>query len=123
MHTTSTRVRIKALKTDTKKLNWEARLLAKVPMMAPAVRERHAEVERLNKEVKNLESSDKARIEDLHVWEMEKVKGSKTYTYWMASWRKDGKIHNVHLGSIKKLSEKEALEKARKMKAEALGIM
>ncbi|MDD1753158.1 MAG: hypothetical protein LUQ38_08745 [Methanotrichaceae archaeon] len=123
MHTTSTRVRIKALKTDIKEFNREARLLAKVPMMAPAIRERHAEVERLKEEVKKLESSDRARIEDLHVWEMEKVKGSKTYTYWMAGWRKDGKIRNVHLGSIKKISEKEALEKARKMKAEALEIM
>ena len=32
-----------------------------------------------------------ARLEDLIVWEIEKVKqsrkGCKTYTYWMASWR------------------------------------
>ena len=32
-----------------------------------------------------------ARLEDLNVWEMKKVKqsrkGSRTYTYWMASWR------------------------------------
>jgi hypothetical protein len=59
---------------------------------------------------------------DLHVWKMEKVKGSKSYTYWMASWREGDKIRNVHLGSIKKLSNGEALEKAKKMKAEALGI-
>jgi hypothetical protein len=52
---------------------------------------------------------------------MEKVKGSKNYIYWMASWREGDKIRNVHLGSTKKLSKKEALEKARKMKAEALG--
>ncbi len=36
-----------------------------------------------------------ARLEDLTMWEMEKVKqsrkGSKTYTYWMASWREGGK--------------------------------
>ena len=41
------------------------------------------------------------------MWEMEKVKqsrkGSKTYTYWMASWREDGKTRNVHLGSARKM--------------------
>ena len=34
-----------------------------------------------------------ARLEDLIVWEMEKVKqtrkGSETYTYWIAYWRED----------------------------------
>jgi hypothetical protein len=53
---------------------------------------------------------------------MEKNKGSKTYSYWMASWREGGKVHNVHLGSTKKLSKQEAQEKAKKMKAEALGL-
>jgi hypothetical protein len=60
------------------------------------------------------------------VWEMEKVKqsrkGSKTYTYWMASWREDGKTRNVHLGSARKMDAEAARQRARKMKAEALGI-
>jgi len=38
---------------------------------------------------------DLARLEGLHVWQMEKVKatkkGSKTYTYWTASWREGDK--------------------------------
>ena len=67
-----------------------------------------------------------ARLEDLNVWQMEKVKqsrkGSKTYTYWMASWREGGKTHNVHLGSSRKMDAAEARQKAREMKAEALGI-
>jgi len=62
----------------------------------------------------------------LTVWEMEKVKlsrkGSKTYTYWMASWREDGKTRNVHLGSARKMDAEAARRKAREMKAEALGI-
>jgi hypothetical protein len=53
---------------------------------------------------------------------MEKVKGSKSYTYRTASWREAGKIRNVHLGSTKKLSKQEALEKAKRLKAEALGM-
>ncbi|MDD4652780.1 MAG: hypothetical protein PHQ34_11175 [Methanothrix sp.] len=57
---------------------------------------------------------------------MEKVKqsrkGSKTYIYWLASWRKGGKTRNVHLGSCRKMDVAEARRKARKTKAEALGI-
>ncbi|MGB4295736.1 MAG: hypothetical protein WBJ16_08885 [Smithellaceae bacterium] len=67
-----------------------------------------------------------ARLEDLHLWQMEKVKstkkGSKTYHYWMASWREGDKVRNVHLGSCKKLDAEAALQKARKMKAKAIGI-
>jgi hypothetical protein len=67
-----------------------------------------------------------ARLEDLTVWQMEKVKqsrkGSKTYSYWMASWREGGKTRNVHLGSSRKIDGEAARRKAREMKAEALGI-
>ena len=68
-----------------------------------------------------------ARLEDLTLWQMEKAKttkkGSMIYLYWMASWREGSKIRNVHLGSCKKVDHEAALQKARKMKAEALGII
>ena len=67
-----------------------------------------------------------ARLEDLHLWQMEKAKatkkGTKTYFYWMASWREGAKVRNVHLGSCNKMDEATALQKARKLKAEAIGI-
>ena len=67
-----------------------------------------------------------ARLEDLDVWEMEKVKeskkGSKIYTYWMASWREGDKTRNVHLGSTRVMDADVARQKARRMKAEALGM-
>jgi len=67
-----------------------------------------------------------ARLEDINLWLMEKEKttkkGSKTYGYWMASWREGGKVRNVHLGSCRKVDHKTALQKARKLKAEALGL-
>jgi hypothetical protein len=67
-----------------------------------------------------------ARREDLHIWQMEKVKTTKkdirSYGYWMATWREDGKTRNVHLGSCAKMDEETAMKKARKMKAEALGL-
>jgi hypothetical protein len=68
-----------------------------------------------------------ARLEDLNVWKMEKVKqsrkGSKTYVYWMASWREGNKTRNVHLGSAKKMDAEAARQKARAMKAEAQGML
>ena len=67
-----------------------------------------------------------ARLEDINLWQMAKEKttkkGSKTYGYWMASWREGGKVRNVHLGSCRKVDHKTALQKARKLKAEALGL-
>jgi hypothetical protein len=67
-----------------------------------------------------------ARLEDLNVWERELVKesrkASKTYTYWMASWREGDKTRNMHLGSTRKMDAEAARQKARRMKAEALGM-
>ena len=49
-------------------------------------------------------------------------KGSKTYTYWMASRREGDKTCNVHLGSARKMDAAEARQKARERKAEGLGM-
>lgn len=102
----------------------EARTLENIKQMVPAARIRQDEADRLKAEAEALK--DQARLEDLHVWEMEKVKetkkGSKTYTYWMASWREGDKTRNIHLGSGRKMSQAEALQKARATKAAALGI-
>ncbi|MCJ7444169.1 MAG: hypothetical protein MUO26_06520 [Methanotrichaceae archaeon] len=95
-------------------------MLSKIPEMHPAVRSRREEIDRLKEQIDDLES--KARLEDLDVWKMEKVKGAKVYTYWLVSWRESDKVHNVHLGSCRKMSRPEALKKAKKLKAEALGI-
>jgi hypothetical protein len=66
------------------------------------------------------------RLEELSVFTYTKKKGDKSYRYWKAEWRSsDGKMRQAHLGSAqgeKGLSEDEALQKARKMKADDLGI-
>ncbi|NBJ13975.1 MAG: hypothetical protein FNP40_00040 [Dehalobacter sp. 4CP] len=49
-------------------------------------------------------------------------KGTQSYLYWMASWREGGKVRNVHLGSCRKVDHDTALQKARKMKIEILGV-
>jgi len=40
----------------------------------------------------------------------------------MATWREGGKTRNVHLRSCAKMDAEAARQKARKMKAEALGL-
>jgi hypothetical protein len=64
-----------------------------------------------------------ARLEDLSVYKVEKKgKKGKTNEYWHATWRHGHEVCNVYLGSCKKLAREQALQKARKMKAEDLGI-
>lgn len=104
-----------------------------------ALRERRAkidaEIEQLEAQLEAQERAEKkgsealketARLEDLTLWQMEKTKstkkGSKTYLYWMVSWREGDKVRNVHLGSCRKMDHETALQKARKLKAESLAI-
>jgi len=127
MHKTEASERRKTLKREAQELARDAKVLQKAAKTLPEVRR---EGQRLQEEAdRALAESEalkhQARLEDLTVWEMEKAKstkkGSKTYTYWMASWREGEKVRNVHLGSSRKMDAEEALHKARKMKAEALG--
>jgi len=66
------------------------------------------------------------RLEELSVFVYQKKKGDKSYRYWKVEWRgPNGKMKQAHLGPAegkKGLSEDEALAKARKMKADDLGI-
>lgn len=122
MHRTNAGEKRKALKAEAQELEKDARTLANIRQMVPASRIRQDEADRLKAEAEALKGA--ARLEDLHVWEMEKVKatkkGPRKYTYWMASWREGDRVHNVHLGSCRKIDAQTALEKAREMKAKSL---
>ena len=127
MHTTTTGNKIKALKRDARELARDARILQKAARAPAARREAKRLQGEANAALAEAEALKlQARLEDLAIWEMKKVKqsrkGSKTYTYWMASWREGGKTRNVHLGSCRKMDGEAARQKAREMKAEALGI-
>jgi regulator of replication initiation timing len=125
MHKTDAGERRKSLKLEAMKLEKEGKALASVKQMGPVAKARQDEADRLKAEAEALK--DKVRFEDLHVWEMEKEKrtkaGSKTYTYWMASWREGNKVRNVHLGSSRKIDAEAARQKAQKMKAKSLGLL
>jgi hypothetical protein len=127
MHRTPSGDRRQALQKEARELARDARTLQKAAAHAPAARQ---EAQRLQGEAEKALAEAQAlklqaRLEDLTVWQMKKVKqsrkGCKTYTYWMASWREGDKTRNVHLGSARKMDAEAARRKARERKAEALG--
>ena len=128
MHKTTAGEKRKALKAEALKLARDAKMAMKAAKTLPEAREMartlEGQADSLKAEAEALKEA--ARMEDLSVWVMEKAKttkkGSKTYHYWMASWREGDKVRNVHIGSCAKVDREAAMQKARKMKAEALGL-
>jgi phage host-nuclease inhibitor protein Gam len=126
MHKTSAGEKRKALQRKALELARDAKATMKAVNVLPEARQKvcdlQIEADRLRTEAKALKGA--ARLEDLAVWKLEKVKttkkGIRSYCYWMATWREGGKTQNVHLGSCEKIDAEEALHKARKMKAEAI---
>ena len=126
MHQTTSGEKRKALRKEALELAMQSRAAMKaagfLPQAGHKARELQEEADRLRAEA----LKDRARLEDLSLWTMEKVKsskkGSRTYYYWMATWREGSRTRNVHLGSCAKMDADAALQKAKAMKAEALGI-
>ena len=123
MHKTSAGEKRKALKEEALELARDAKAAMKADAMGKA-RALEGQADSLKAEADALKGA--ARLEDINLWQMAKEKttkkGDQTYLYWMASWREGGKVRNVHLGSCKKVDHETALQKARKIKAEALGV-
>ncbi len=68
-----------------------------------------------------------ARREDISVRQSPLVKRNKkgeeeTYWRWLASWGSGKETKMVYLGSVNKMSQAEALQRARRLKSEALGV-
>ncbi len=104
VHKTPTSERVKQLRTEARRLS----------ATLAAAREL-ADIEDLG--------DLQARLEDLSVFKVKKeMRKGKEHEYWRAAWIVGGRTRNVYLGSCKKMGRKEALEKARKKKAEELGI-
>jgi hypothetical protein len=128
MHKTAAGEQRKALKKEAQDLNRKAKTVRKAAGMMPVAEEKaltlQAESDKAQAKAEALRLE--ARLEDLQIWEQEKTKktkaGAKTYTYFMASWREGKKVKNVYLGSSKKLSRQQALQKARTLKRGALRI-
>ena len=128
MHTTTTGDKIKTLQKEAQELARKAKAAKRAAITLPEATEKARELQREADKARAeaLALKPQARLEDLSLWQMEKTKdtkkGSKKYTYWMATWREDGKIRNVHIGSCEKMDKETARQKAHKLKAEALSI-
>ena len=128
MHKTTAGEKRKALKAEALELARGAKAAMKVAKTLPDARKKartqEGQADSLKAEAETLKGA--ARLEDLHLWQMNKVKttkkGKTAYGYWMASWRECDRVRNVHLGSCAKVDRETAMQKARKMKAEALGL-
>jgi len=125
-HKTPTGERIKQLRAESRKLG--AALIATVDLegledLADIRVQLREGREAARAEAAALHSSGRARVEDLSVFRVKKeTKKGKEHEYWHAAWMVEGKVRNVYLGSCKKMSHEEALERARSRKAEGQGI-
>ena len=123
MHKTTAGEKRKALREEALELARDAKAAMKADAMEKA-RALEGQADSLKAEAEAMEGA--ARLEDINLWQMAKSKttkkGDQTYLYWMASWREGGKVRHVHLGSCRKVDREIALQKARKMKAGALGL-
>lgn len=128
MHKTNAGERAKALKKEAQDFTRKAKAQKEAAATMRAARVTVQNLQSLAAKRLSQAQAQKleARLENLHVWEQKKVKeskaGPKAYTYYLASWREEGKLRNVYLGSSKKMSKEEAQEKARALKREALGL-
>jgi hypothetical protein len=118
--------RIKQLRAESRKLGAAliaARALDGLEDLGDLKERLRVRREAAKAEAAALANSGRARVEDLSVFRVKKeTKKGKEHEYWHAAWMIEGKVRNVYLGSSKKMSQKEALEKARRRKAEGLGI-
>jgi hypothetical protein len=125
VHDTPARRSARKLKTEARVLVAEALVLAEIAGMEQEARAREARAAELRKQAREL--AGHARLEDLTVRQEPLVKRTKKgerreYHRWVASWREGGRYRKVYLGSCRKLSHEDALRKARRMKAEGLGV-
>ena len=115
---------MKELRSEAARRDREARTLERVDGLDPAASERRDEADRLRGQADDLRPE--WRLENLEAYQVVKEKttkaGTRTYTYWHASWREGEKVRTVYLGSAKKMSEEEALQKARMFKGRYLGL-
>ena len=128
MHKTRVGEKRKSLKKQAAELTNDAKAASKASRIMPNAQiEAQKLLDAANDLLKEAEAMKlQERLEDLTVYQINKdketKKGTKTYTYWMASWREGNKVRNVHLGSSRKMDAEAAKQKAKKLKAEALGL-
>jgi hypothetical protein len=124
VHDTPARRKARELKAKARKLEQEAAILAGIRETEELGAIKANRAKELKTAAKDLNQS--ARLEDITVrrnpLSKPTRKGDRIYYRWVCSWQEGDRTVSKYLGSCKKMSEAEALRKARKLKAEALGI-
>jgi hypothetical protein len=122
VHDTPSRIAARKLIQDASRLTKEAKILRDVRGMEAEAVARELQAAKLREEVQKL--LERARLEDVSIrqvdyWKDTK-KGSQNYPRWVCSWQEGDKIVTKYLGSCKKIGRAEALDRAKRVKAEAL---
>jgi len=125
VHDTPARRKARELKDKARELEKDAATLAGIRETEELVEIKANRARDMKKAAEDLNQS--ARLEDIGVRQnpitRKTKKGERRIYYrWVCSWQEGDKTITKYLGSCKMMSEAEALQKARKLKAEALGI-
>ncbi len=124
VHDTPSRRKARELTAEARQLEHEASILEGIRETEKLGAIKANRAMELKKEAKDLNQS--ARLEDITVRASPITKrtknGERIYYRWLCSWQEGDKTVTKYLGSCKRMSEAEALQKARLMKTEALGI-
>ena len=124
VHDTPARRKARELTAEARQLEHEASILAGIHETEELGAIKANRVMELKKAAKDLNQS--ARLEDITVRESPITKqtknGERIYYRWLCSWQEGDKTVTKYLGCCKKMIEAEALRKAKRLKAEALGI-
>lgn len=108
VHKTNAGEKRKALQKEARELARDVkaamRAVSVLPQAGQKARELQEEADRLRAEAEALK--DQARLEDLTVWTLEKVKstkkGSRSYHYWMATWREAARPGTSIWGAVRR---------------------
>lgn len=125
VHDTPSRQKARELKEKAHSLSKEGQILADIEGMEPEAEARQEKAKELREQARALQ--EKARLEDISVRRSPITKRNKegeerVYERWICSWQEGDRIITKYLGSCAKMSQLEALQKAKRLKAEALGI-
>jgi len=120
VHDTPGRKEARKLKEKAMALSKEAQTLSGISGAEVLAVKKATEAKKLLEEARRLQ--ERARLEDLKVVQEPLTKTTnkgerRVYLRWVCYWREGGKLRKIYLGSCKKISQVEALAKARMMKS------
>ncbi len=120
VHDTPARKMAREMKRQASELEAQASTLEGIEAAEELAEIKASEARKLREKAEELAAV--ALLEDLTVRQSPLVKrnkkgGEKAYWRWVASWGSGKETKTVYLGSVSKMSQAEALEKARKMKS------